>query len=465
MFTNKKLSIKNSRRIIVLILLILWLLFLSYIMSPYYGLVNDYLDKSLLLEDKGKLILAALILVLIYTISEIVIFLAAIYLGKIVQNLYGKWESICVMFITVIGSYFLLTITSDYTLALATPIITMIIYLTLVFKLNIWKGKFRYQAIIIFQLLIALQWLEITPALQQFGFGKSESVQLIIQTAYQLQGAHILQIISLLISIPFFVSFCLTFTLIHINMLRSKELDLIKRNEQELEEMRTEAIESRLNDEMHSLVHDLKTPLTTIRGLISLVHLRFQKHNLDLKIDEYIVRIEGSVQQLDEMISEILYKEKKRESTLQELIDYTSANFVEQHKQEVNFTNHNPEVFVYINRIRLVRALINLIQNAIDATENQEDGVIDIDIRYTQAYAQGTKQEGVLITVTDNGEGISDVHIMRIWNVNYSMKGSSGLGLPFVKKVVNDHNGWIKIESQLDEGTIFTIFLPKGSEK
>lgn len=432
-------------------------------MSPYYVRMSDYVEKSLLLNDKGKLILAAIILVLIYTASELVIFIAAIALGQKVNQLYGKGFSVCVMAVTVFSSYLLLILTFNYNWSLATPVIVLSIYLALIYRMHIWKIKLGYQVIILLQLMLMIQWLEINPTFHYLGFGKSESARTVVNAAYQLDGAHILQLMSSLIFLPFFITLCLTLTLTRINLIRNKELALSQKREEEVQHMKINAIESRLNDEIHSLVHDLKTPLTTIRGLISLLELKFQKHKVDFKVDEYTNRIEGSIQQLNEMISEILYKNVKREISLQELIDYTRANFVGQYNQEVIFTNNEPAATICINRIRLVRALINLIQNAIDATKNQTDGQIKINFYYTKAYAQGVKSDGVIITVSDNGNGISDIHRLRIWDVRYSTKGSSGLGLPFVKKVVKDHDGWIRIDSKKNEGTTFTLFLPKGS--
>ncbi|WP_161568355.1 sensor histidine kinase [Anaerobacillus alkaliphilus] len=443
--------------------LISWLLLTGWIMSPYYDRVSEYVTRAVLLNDKGKLIVGAIILVLIYTVTEIMIFLAAITLGQKVQRLLGKGLSVLVVIFTVFGSYFILIATFDYTLALATPIVTLLTYLFLIYKMNIWKIKLGYQAILSGQLILMMQWLEMNPAFSHFGFGKSQYMQDVINASFQLEGAHILQLISWLIFIPFFITVCLTLTLIRINMIRNEELALSQKREEELQHMKISAIESRLNDEIHSLVHDLKTPLTTIRGLISLLQLQLQKQKIGSKMDDYINKIEGSIQQLNEMISEILYKDVKREIRLQELIDYTRANFIGLHNQQVSFTINEPDEIICINRIRLVRALINLIQNAIDATKDQVDGQIDIDFSYTNAYAKGIKSEGVIITIIDNGVGMSDNDRLRIWDVRYSTKGSSGLGLPFVKKVVNDHDGRIRIDSIKNEGTTFTLFVPKGS--
>lgn len=297
------------------------------------------------------------------------------------------------------------------------------------------------------------------------GFGKSVSGQSVIDAAFQLQGDHILQYISILIGMPFIFSVIVTTLLFQINVLRMKELALSQQREIELQEMKIGVMESRASQEMHSLVHDLKTPLTTIQGLISLMQLQLKNTKTKDKAMEYTDRIEQSIQHLNAMISEILYEDAKRPITVKELINYSRANLVEEKlKQEVNFSIEDGDATIIVNRIRIVRVLINLIQNAAEATIHKEDGVINIHISITKAYTHGEKREGVLITVSDNGDGISEENMMRIWDIRYSTKGSSGLGLSFVKKVINSHDGWIKINSKQNMGTTFTLFLPKGSD-
>lgn len=468
MLTEKQTNLKEnmpSNGTTLPILLITWLLCLSFMVGPFLDIVNYYVNKGLILDDKGKLILAGFILVLIYTHAEFFIYLTVFSIAQRVLYHYGKWASIWTILFLIGISFTFLIITTDYTGRLASPIILTIMYTILFFRMNIYEVKFRYQAIFLFQLTLAIQWFEISPTMRLVGFGKTISGQSIIDAAFQLQGDHILQYISILISMPFIFSVAVTAILFHINVLRMKELALSQQREVELQEMKIDVMESRASQEMHSLVHDLKTPLTTIQGLISLMQMQLKNKDSTAKANEYTSRIEQSIQHLNAMISEILYEDAKRTITIKALINYTRANLVEEKlKQEVNFTVENGDETIVINRVRIVRVLINLIQNAAEATAHKDDGVINIHISITKAYTHGEKREGALITVNDNGDGISEENMMRVWDVRYSTKGSSGLGLAFVKKVVNSHDGWIKIDSKQNEGTTFTMFLPKGSD-
>jgi signal transduction histidine kinase len=68
----------------------------------------------------------------------------------------------------------------------------------------------------------------------------------------------------------------------------------------------------------------------------------------------------------------------------------------------------------------------------------------------------------VKLSVTDNGPGIPAEHREKIFNLYFSTKpGGTGLGLPMVKKIVEEHHGSIEVDTQLNQGTTFTICLKK----
>ncbi len=102
------------------------------------------------------------------------------------------------------------------------------------------------------------------------------------------------------------------------------------------------------------------------------------------------------------------------------------------------------------------RCVLNLLTNAIDAL-NEDGGEVNIS----------TRKEGeseVLITVEDNGAGIPEKIIQRIFDVFFSTKGSqgTGLGLAVTKKIIEEHGGSIEAKSTPGQGTTFTIQLPIG---
>jgi signal transduction histidine kinase len=129
---------------------------------------------------------------------------------------------------------------------------------------------------------------------------------------------------------------------------------------------------------------------------------------------------------------------------------------LEQKSQQAIF-DCDEEIFVNAERSAIEQVILNVLTNSIRYTK--EDGVIDVS---------AVKQDGeVIIKVKDNGIGISKDNIKRIFDKFYrvhtgnvhDVKGS-GLGLAYVKQIVQAHRGTIRAESELGAGTTFIIVLP-----
>jgi signal transduction histidine kinase len=97
--------------------------------------------------------------------------------------------------------------------------------------------------------------------------------------------------------------------------------------------------------------------------------------------------------------------------------------------------------------------MINLIENSIHSIE--EAGKIEIDVTEKDS-------DTVEIKLSDNGKGIPSEMINKIFNLYFTTKtNGSGIGLSVVQKIINEHNGIISVESRLNNGTVFTILIPK----
>ncbi len=101
---------------------------------------------------------------------------------------------------------------------------------------------------------------------------------------------------------------------------------------------------------------------------------------------------------------------------------------------------------------------LNIITNAIDAVE-KTTGVVNVSLGYD------TAKEAAVLTIGDNGPGIPEAHLDRIFDPFYSTKGhgGTGLGLAVAKKLVDEHGGAISIKSVPGEGTLIRITLPSGT--
>ena len=102
------------------------------------------------------------------------------------------------------------------------------------------------------------------------------------------------------------------------------------------------------------------------------------------------------------------------------------------------------------------RAVLNIVTNAIDASEDVEGGAVRVSTGWDD------EAKVALVTVQDNGTGIPPGEVDRIFEVFASTKGSrgTGLGLPVSQKIVREHGGSIRISSEVGKGSTFTIELP-----
>src|SRR6185295_4518183 len=105
------------------------------------------------------------------------------------------------------------------------------------------------------------------------------------------------------------------------------------------------------------------------------------------------------------------------------------------------------------------RAILNVITNAVDACHESEKGRVVVSTQYDH------NEKMARVRVTDNGIGIEKEDLERIFAVFVSRKGGrgTGLGLPVSQKILQEHGGRIRVESQLGQGSAFTLEFPAST--
>lgn len=213
-----------------------------------------------------------------------------------------------------------------------------------------------------------------------------------------------------------------------------------------------------------TLSHHIKNILQGINGGSYLVTNGIEKNALDVIASGWKI-VEKNQAKISQLVMDMLSFSKEREpdwATGQ--INEVVADVVElmEHRAMENNVSITwqpddsvPECLFDAEAIH--RAVLNVVSNAIDALEGSErPGEIQVETKHN------TEQSRVEIWVSDNGEGIPEDFLPKIFGVFESGKGQrgTGLGLPVSRKIMNEHQGDISVESQIGEGAKFCLFLP-----
>lgn len=121
--------------------------------------------------------------------------------------------------------------------------------------------------------------------------------------------------------------------------------------------------------------------------------------------------------------------------------------------ETIYFHSNKISIMVEMDKIYLSRIITNLVANARQARIDDHESLINVDVEQ--------RQKRVMISVQDNGMGIPQELLDRIFEPNFTSKtGGTGLGLTMVRKMVEEYTGDISVESEVGKGTTFTIQLP-----
>jgi len=212
--------------------------------------------------------------------------------------------------------------------------------------------------------------------------------------------------------------------------------------------------------------HEIRNPLGTIRNTIFNIKQLVSKNNYELEPE--LDRIERNVIRCDHIIEELLDFTRLHERNfepvnidpwLSELIDEQSVP-----ETTTITTNLKAQVVVHIDNESFRRAVINVIQNGIQAMtkvklDKKSEQFKQKDMRL--AIESRVRQGRVELVIADNGEGIPQANLDKIYEPLYSTKSFGvGLGLPIVKGIMEQHLGGIDIDSQVGIGTKVTLWLP-----
>ncbi|MFQ5730212.1 MAG: PAS domain-containing sensor histidine kinase [Waddliaceae bacterium] len=204
------------------------------------------------------------------------------------------------------------------------------------------------------------------------------------------------------------------------------------------------------------MAHEIKNPLTPITLSLERLESKFQSgsKNYEKVFQDTTRVIHEEIDNLQALASEFSEFARLPKATiapydLGEQLRKLILPYQDQAIFHLKLSNDLP--LFYADRIQIKQILVNMIQNAIQSSCK------DCTIQITTSLANGQ----IKITLTDNGSGIPQEDIKKIFDPYFSTREKgTGLGLAIVKRIVEQHGGTITVDSELGRATTFTLFFP-----
>lgn len=230
-------------------------------------------------------------------------------------------------------------------------------------------------------------------------------------------------------------------------------------------------LETIRQDFVANVSHELKTPITSIKGFVETLRDGAKDNPEDM--ERFLGILDKQSQRLEAIVDDLLTLSRLESEPASELLHLysddlqnllTSARefcLTRAEQKGIGITvSCDPEIRIIVDRSLLTQAIINLVDNAIKYSPPS-----------TQVKMVGLDDGGhVRISIVDEGPGISAEHLPRLFERFYRVDkarsrnlGGTGLGLAIVKHVVELHNGSVWVESELGKGSVFHVDIPKIS--
>jgi signal transduction histidine kinase len=210
-----------------------------------------------------------------------------------------------------------------------------------------------------------------------------------------------------------------------------------------------------------TIVHDFRNPMTSIRGYAAMIQdmdigptrrkecarlVLEETHRMSAMIDEILEFTSGGTPRLRRRrvtVDDLVAK-------LQRLLEKDLAERGVAFRSDLGF--HGA---VVVDADRMVRALLNIATNAVDAMPS--GGTLTVRSRARNGHVE--------LEMLDTGHGIAPELMPRVFEpfFTHGKPRGVGLGMAITRKIVEDHGGWIGLSSRVGEGTCFTVALPAAS--
>ena len=230
-------------------------------------------------------------------------------------------------------------------------------------------------------------------------------------------------------------------------------------------------------DFVANVSHELRTPLTALMGFIETLS-GAARDDADAR-DRFLAIMSREAGRMNRLVGDLLSlsrveaEERMRPTQAVDLVAvvrsaiHTLGKLAEAERTAIETDLPNEPLHIPGDADQLSQVVTNLMENAIKYSK--PDTAVKISLRSEDNHPM-LRQDAVVLTVEDQGEGIDAVHIPRLTERFYRIDthrsremGGTGLGLAIVKHIVNRHRGRLRIESRKGEGSRFSVVLPRAA--
>ncbi|PZD94600.1 PAS domain-containing sensor histidine kinase [Paenibacillus sambharensis] len=209
-----------------------------------------------------------------------------------------------------------------------------------------------------------------------------------------------------------------------------------------------------------AIAHEIRNPLTSIRGFIQLL----RPHLMQLGKEEYARIILAEIDRANDIIYEFLNSSKPSAPMAQEVriaallkeVILLSESEALMRGCQLQFETCDESLCVSIDVKQIKQVILNLVKNAMDAIgelNGERPGLIAIKTQRNEQFVE--------ISIRDNGRGMDRLTMNKLFDPFFTTKeAGTGLGLSVSYRIIRNHGGTIRVDSNLGEGTEFNIYLP-----
>jgi signal transduction histidine kinase len=224
--------------------------------------------------------------------------------------------------------------------------------------------------------------------------------------------------------------------------------------------------EARVADMISKIAHELRSPLTSIKGFSSMLVTRWDRFTDEQRL-QFVETISADAERMGRIVSEVLDLARMEAGRLElhpvlvslaEVVAHANERMSELPGAERVSVSVAENLVAWADHDRLEHVVGNLIENAIKFSD---DGAITVE-------GASTDPAWVRLVISDRGVGIEAERLDNVFTGPAAHGGSrstpsgSGLGLYLSRGIIEAHGGSIDVRSEVGEGTVFTLTLPTG---